>query len=355
MKKIIVLLFAAFCIIPCLSAQEYMKRQQYASIGDLPLQSGETISDCRIGYRTYGKLNATKSNIVLFLTWFSGTTMDLENSVAGKLIDTSSYYLILVDALGDGISSSPSNSTNQPKLSFPVFGIADMVESQYRLLTKNFGIHHVLAIGGISMGGMQSFQWAVSHPGFADKIIPIVGSPQLTSNDLMLWNGELDAMQADTAYHQGNYMGLPTIASVSVMHRLAVATPAYYANNIPRNQFDSFFMKSAAPQGFDWNNWHRQLQAMIGLDIAKDDGGSLEKVSRKIKAKMLIVTSVQDHMVNPIPATKMAGLLQARLLVLISDCGHLAPGCESPKLFAAVKQFLATPTTKTSKSSSLKP
>jgi homoserine O-acetyltransferase/O-succinyltransferase len=341
MKKLLALMLAFFSAVPCLQAQQNMLRQQYASIGDLPLLSGETISDCRIGYRTYGKLNATKSNIILFLTWFSGSTIELENSVAGKLIDTASFYLILVDALGDGISSSPSNSPKQPKLSFPVFGIADMVESQYRLLTKNLDIHHVLAIGGISMGGMQSFQWAVSHPDFADKIIPIVGSPQLTSNDLMLWTGELNALQADTAYHQGNYTGLPTIESVSVMHRLAVATPAYYANNIPRKQFDSFFMKAAAPQGFDWNNWHRQLQAMIGLDIAKQEGGSLEKVAQKIKSSMLIVTSAQDHMVNPIPATKMAGLLHAKLIVLQGDCGHLAPGCESPKLFAAVKEFLA--------------
>jgi homoserine O-acetyltransferase len=355
MKKMIHLAFAFFSVISCLKAQKNMERQQYASIGDLPLQSGETIYDCRIGYRTYGKLNATKSNIVLFLTWFSGTTIDLENSVAGKLIDTSSYYLITVDALGDGISSSPSNSVRQARLSFPTFGIYDMVESQFQLLTKKFGIHHVLAIAGISMGGMQSFQWAVSHADFMEKIIPIVGSPQLTSNDLMLWNGELDAMQADTAYHQGNYIGLPTIASVSIMHRLAVATPAYYANNIPRNQFDSFFMKSAEPQGFDWNNWHRQLQAMIGLDIAKSEGGSLEKISRKIKAKMLIVTSAQDHMVNPIPSTKMAGWLRAKLIVLNSDCGHLAPGCESARLFAEIRQFLASPATTPSNGPSAKP
>jgi len=354
MRKIFFLIIVICATTPCLQAQWQIDKQQFASIGDLPLQSGETILDCSMGYRTYGKPNAAKNNIVLFLTWFSGTSKDIENSVAGKLIDTNSYYLIVVDALGDGISSSPSNSTRQPKLSFPVFSISDMVESQYRLLTKNLGIHHLLAIGGISMGGMQSFQWAVTYPDFMNKIIPIVGSPQLTSNDLMLWNGELDAMQADTAYHQGNYNGLPTIASVSVMHRLAVATPAYYANNIPRSQFDSFFMKSSAPQGFDWNNWHRQLQAMIGLDIAKNDGGSLEKVSKKIKAKLMIITSVQDHMVNPIPATKMAGLLHAKLVVLTSDCGHLAPGCESPKLFAAVTQFLA-PSAKVSKSSAIKP
>jgi homoserine acetyltransferase len=36
------------------------------------------------------------------------------------------------------------------------------------------------------MGGMQAFQWAVLYPEFMDKIVSIVGSPQLTSWDMLL-------------------------------------------------------------------------------------------------------------------------------------------------------------------------
>jgi homoserine O-acetyltransferase len=74
-------------------------KQQYASIGDLKLENGETILDCRVGYRTYGKLNANHSNAILFPTWFGGTTNDLEQSVPAKMMDTTRYFLILSAAL----------------------------------------------------------------------------------------------------------------------------------------------------------------------------------------------------------------------------------------------------------------
>ena len=51
--------------------------QLYADLGDFTLESGEVIPDLRIGYRTFGELNAEKSNAVLFPTWFTGTTADL--------------------------------------------------------------------------------------------------------------------------------------------------------------------------------------------------------------------------------------------------------------------------------------
>ena len=215
-----------------------------------------------------------------------------------------------------------------------------MVESQYQMLTKNLHISHIKAIAGISMGGMQAFQWGVSYPRFADKIIPIAGSPQLTSNDLMLWTGELKAMEADTAYHHGDYQGFPSIPAVFVLHRLAVATPAYYTNSIDRNAFENWFNETIHQHSFDWNDWHRQLEAMISMDITKTSPNSLQDAAKKISAHLLIIVSKQDLMVNPIPATRMAGYLKARLIVLTSDCGHLAPGCELPKVRKAIAEFL---------------
>ncbi len=46
-------------------------------------------------------------------------------------------------------------------------------------------------------------------------------------------------------------------------------------------------------------------------------------------------------MVNPKPALDFAPLIGAETLVLESDCGHLAPGCESGRVNAAVRDFLA--------------
>jgi len=147
-------------------------RQQVALIGDLILASGETLLDCRIGYRTFGTLTADRSNIVVMLTWFTGTTGDLSELVGpGRLVDSSSYYVIAIDALGNGVSSSPSNSTRQPRMHFPKVSVADMVRSQYELLTRVLLIDHVKAVVGASMGGMQAFEWQVAYPSFMDKTV----------------------------------------------------------------------------------------------------------------------------------------------------------------------------------------
>ena len=104
-----VLLIAASCT---LGAQQ--GAQLIASLGDFKLESGQVIRDCRIGYRTYGQLDAAKSNAILFPTWFGGTTEQLAgNFGSGKMIDTGKYFVIAVDAIGNGVSTSPSNSRTQ--------------------------------------------------------------------------------------------------------------------------------------------------------------------------------------------------------------------------------------------------
>ncbi len=89
--------------------------QQFADLGHCTLDSGETIHHCRVGYRTFGTLNAAGDNAVLMPTWLNGRTEDLLSLVGAapsktRLIDTTKYYAVLLDSLGDGVSSSPSNS-----------------------------------------------------------------------------------------------------------------------------------------------------------------------------------------------------------------------------------------------------
>ena len=83
-------------------------QQQFAELGDLKLQSGEVIHEFRLGYRTAGTLNTDKSNAVLWPTWLGGRTEDLLRFVGpSNVVDTGKYFVILVDAIGDGVSTSP--------------------------------------------------------------------------------------------------------------------------------------------------------------------------------------------------------------------------------------------------------
>src|SRR3954469_25929605 len=132
---------------------------QLYSIGDLKLESGETIKDFAISYVTHGTLNEKKSNAILMVTAISGNHHRIDFLIGpGKALDTDKYFIICTDAIANGFSTSPSNSRAQPRMQFPKFAIRDMVESQYRLLKEKLGIDHVVAVVGPSMGGMQVLQ-----------------------------------------------------------------------------------------------------------------------------------------------------------------------------------------------------
>jgi homoserine O-acetyltransferase len=315
--------------------------QQFAELGACKLANGQQITGCRVGYRTWGKLNAERSNAVLFPTWFSGASADLAASVgADKLVDPAKYFVITVDSLGNGVSSSPSNSATQPGPLFPAFTTRDMVGAEYRLVTETLGLKHLHAVMGISMGGMQTFEWMVNDPDFIDEAVPIVGSTRLTGYDLLLWHQEEDALRSDPAWHEGHYSQTPPLGAVQALHQMNLTTPANYARTHPSDkfatQYDAYYKTGVLP--FDANNWLYQLEAMIHHDVAH--GGSIEDAAKNVKARVLVVVAAQDHMVNPKPAKDFAALIGAKVFVLDSDCGHQSPGCEAAQLDPVVRAFL---------------
>jgi len=320
----------------------FAQQQQFASIGDLKLQNGGVIRNCRIGYRTFGKLNSDKSNVVVFPTWAGGTTEQLQSNIGpGKLVDSTTYFVVAIDALSNGVSSSPSNSRLQPRMKFPRFTLRDTVESQHVLLTAVLKIDHVKAIVGISMGGMQAFQWLVSYPEFMDKAIPIVGSPRLAPYDLLLWQAQIEALMRDRDWNGGNYSTNPARALDFAFGELLLTSPPDYNKRKTRGEVLADLEKARREnKGSDANNKIRQTQAMMQLDVSCDFGGSLERAAKAVRAKVFVVVSRFDHVVTPGPATEFASLLGAKLLELESDCGHLATVCESSRLNDAVSDFL---------------
>lgn len=316
--------------------------QQFAELGDCPLLSGEVIRDCRLGYRSFGQLNETRSNAILFPTWFGGTTDDLVKFGyigPGLFADSATYFIITVDAFGNGVSSSPGNSETQGGAGFPELRIADMVNAQHRLLTEELGLSQLHAVIGVSMGGMQALEWAVRYPDFIQRAVTVVGTPRQTSYDLLLWNAQLNAIQnlADDDYENT----IPVIAALDNLHAY---TPAYVAGNTGAAEYEEFLQLSVdSIRRYGLQNRVPQLQAMIHHDISAAHGGSMAQAAAAIRADLLIVVSQQDHMVNPIPSRELAELAAAEFLELSSDCGHIAVGCEKQQVTEAVLRFLQEP------------
>jgi|SRR5579862_1359319 len=341
MKNLVRLTFCLCLFLIHFAITAHSQTLQFADLGDFKVESGETIHDCRIGYRTLGTLNSNKSNAILFPTWALGTTEQLISNIGtGKLVDSTKYYVIAVDALANGVSSSPSNSKSQPRMSFPKITIRDMVNTQHELLTKVLDLNHVKAVMGISMGGMQTFQWLVSYPDFMDKAIPIVGSPRPTPYDLVFIRAQLRAIMTDPDWNGGNYTNNPARVAEAEFLALILTTPDEYNRHMTRERLAGELDKAQNTTGFDSNNKIRQLQAIMALDISVPFDGSMDRAAAAVKAKVLVIPSLKDRAVNPQPALAFANLLHAKVLLLESDYGHIAPGYEAQRVNPAVAEFL---------------
>ncbi len=286
--------------------------QQFAHLGDFRLESGEVIADAIVGYRTAGQLNASRSNAVLVAPWYQGTSGQLARQIGpGKLVDTSTYHVITVDAFGNGVSTSPSTSTRQRDKDFPVFTIADVVESQYLLVTRILQLTHLRAVVGISMGGMQVFQWTIAHPEFMDKAVSIVGSPQLQLDDRQRWSEGIASLQ-DPAWTRTRRV-------------LLQLNPLAALNELRLEPHDRI----------------SQAQAIMAVDITRAFGGSMPRAAAAIRADLMIVSTWNDREVNPRPAFELGRIGGAEVLELDGRCGHQAPSCERAVLWPAVARFLA--------------
>jgi homoserine O-acetyltransferase len=318
-------------------------RQQFAALGDFKLENGTVINDCQIGYRTYGQLNAAKTNGIVFPSWYGGTSKMIEQLIKPwRDVDTTKYFLIIVDALGDGVTTSPSNSIKQHGADFPSFSIRDMVASEYQLLTTKFGIKHLHAVMGISMGGFQTFQWAVSYPDYMSHLIPIVGTPQPSSYDLVEWSIMRRIIETDTAFHGGRYKVNPIIATGTLYTQLNSMTPPAIIKAMSRSAALGYIKYTGATKVHDWNDTYYQLKALLDHDIAKPYNGSLAEAAKQVKAKITIIVEQQDHLCNPAPAIAFSKLLPATLVVLNSDAGHMgAAEWDDPAMKKGIEDELA--------------
>src|SRR4051812_30281456 len=178
---------------------------QKLGLGDFVLESGEVIPNFEVSYVTHGKLSSAADNAILVLTAIGSTHHRLDFLIGpGRPLDPERNFIICADAIGNGLSTSPSNSQTQPDLSFPRFSIRDMVASQRKLL-DTLGVEQIASIVGASMGGMQALQWGVSHPDRVRSVVALVPMARTRPWSVAMNEVARRILQADAGFPSGPY------------------------------------------------------------------------------------------------------------------------------------------------------
>ena len=181
------------------------------SLGNVQLQRGGSIPHAKLAYKTFGTLNEDKSNVIVYPTWFSGFVYNNEWLIGkGMALDPDVYFIIIVCPLGNGQSSSPSNTPEPRNQSrFPHVTLYDNVFLQHRFITEYFGITKIKLVVGWSMGAQQTYQWGCLYPEMVERIAPFCGSAKTSPHNFVFLEGVKAALCADSAYAEGFYDSPP--------------------------------------------------------------------------------------------------------------------------------------------------
>ena len=339
-----------------------------AALGDLALESGEVIRDYRQSYVTHGTLDPARANAILVCASLTGTHRRLDFLIGtGKALDPARWFVVATDPIGNGLSTSPSTSLLQPRMSFPRFRIRDMVAAQHRLLTEDLKIDGVRAVIGASMGGMQALQWAASYPARVFAALPIACAARHSAQNIAFHEVGRQAVMADPDWRNGNYL----IEGTSPWRGLAVARMAAHITYLsdaalhrkfgrtlqdrvaPTFSFDADFQVesylrhqgSIFVERFDPNSYLYITRAMDYFDLAADYEGVLAKAFRGAKTRFCVVSFTSDWLFPTSDARHIVHALNAAgasvsFAEIVTDKGHDAFLLEEPELFQIVRGFL---------------
>ncbi len=280
---------------------------QLYSEGDLKLESGDVIHDFMLSYVTHGTLNAAKDNAILMTSSLGGNHHRIDFLIgSGKAYDPAKYFIICTDAIGNGFTTSPSNSTKQHGTAFPRYTLGDMVQSQYRLITEKFAIKKLAIVTGASMGGMQSLQWGVTHPEMMKMIVALTPLARTPPWSMVMTKAGRAALTLDPAYNNGNYTAQPEAgwrAQSNIFDSIATRTPAGLDEAFPKETDVLAFMKkqedNRVASKLDANDWISQTYAYDAFNVGNSTfHGDWKAALGSIKAKALLMGGPLD-LLNP--------------------------------------------------------
>lgn len=318
---------------------------QTVELKDFTFASGEKLDKVVVQFATLGtpKKDAAGNitNAVVNPHGWSGDysqTSKLAKDMLGpgRLLDPEKYFIIFPTAIGSPGSSSPSSSGLGTK--FPKYTVADMVTSQYRLVTEHLGIKKLAGVAGASMGGYQTLQWMTQYPDMMTWVIPIATHYRQSGRNIGIFGVMSHTIRSDASYMNGAYKEQPREA----MRRAFMGTYLWYFGEA---HYDAQFKtEEAALKGLvnaglgsdtmDANDIVRRNDAMLAFNVQAD--------LAKTKAKVMVVGVEEDELFPPKEATQAlaAAIPGAKVFVYSSPLGHVGCAVHIGKANQAMVDFV---------------
>jgi homoserine O-acetyltransferase len=350
----------------------------------LRLDSGARLTEWEIAYRTYGALNADRSNAVLVCHALTG-----DHHVAsphpitgkpgwwprvvgpGKPIDPDRHFIISSNVIGGCMGSTGPSSidplTGEPYgLAFPVITIADMVRAQAMLIDA-LGIDSLFAVIGGSMGGMQVLQWAADYPQRLYAAVCIASAARHSAQNIALHEVGRQAIMADPDWRGGDYarQGVRPEKGLAVARMAAhitylseAALQRKFGRELQRDglswgfdadfQVESYLRHQGAAfvDRFDANSYLYITRATDYFDLAAAHGGVLAGAFSAARAVRFCVLSFTSDWLYPTTESRTivralnAAAARASFVEIESDKGHDAFLLDEPVMIEALTGFL---------------
>lgn len=327
------------------------------TLDDVRLQSGETLPDARLAYRTWGRLNEARDNCIVFPTYYTGDDQSNAGLIgAGMALDPARWFIVVPNLFGNGVSSSPSNTTGvRGGARFPHVTVFDNVICQYRLLFEHLGVRRIALATGWSMGAMQAIHWAALFPDLVDRLLTVCGTARCWPLNHTFLEGVKAALCADHTFEHGFY-AQPPERGLRAFGR-AYAGWAYSAEFFRQRRYEVLGHATAEDLLRSWENDHlacdaNDLLAMLwtwqNADVGANDmyRGNFARALSSIRARTIVMPCDRDSYFTLEESLHEAALIAgAEFRPLKSVYGHCAgaPGRfpeETEFVDAALRELL---------------
>ncbi len=307
-----------------------MDPQIYTAPGPFELETGHTLSELRIAYHTYGRMNAARDNVAWVchaLTANSEVADWWPHTVEkGRFLDPERWFVVCANILGSHYGTTGplhvNPATGRPWYgTFPPFTIRDIVRA-HRLLAEALGVGRIALLVGSSVGGFQAVEWAVMEPERIERLALIATDAKASPWNIAIDETQRMAIEADATWGEERPdAGMKGLAAARALGLLSYRGPEGYnltqqdrEENPPQHRACTYqqYQGEKLCRRYNAYSYHAILDAFDTHDVGRGRGG-VEAALRRIRARTLVVGITTDIIFTPAEMRRLHGQIPGSL------------------------------------------